>query len=207
MKRMNKKNRRYLSRTLVALLATCMWFSVPVQAKTKTKKKCAMCKYYAREGSEYCYKHTCHWPGGTDDKPACTEGVYNRKYCSKHTCKWIGCDEIVYYGTDVQACRYHYRKYEAMGSASKSSSSKSSTVTSSKSSSQSSSAKKCKYSGCKNYGVSYKKGYCNKHYRQLYETRDDYYDEDPESYYQDNKSQYQSRSEAYDDWEDEYEED
>ena len=71
----------------------------------------------------------------------------------------------------------------------------------------SSSAKKCKYSGCKNYGVSYKRGYCNKHYKQLYETRDDYYDEDPESYYQDNKSEYRSRSEAYDDWEDEYEED
>ncbi len=72
---------------------------------------------------------------------------------------------------------------------------------------QSSSSKTCIYPGCRNRSVSNKKGYCNKHYRQLYETRDDFYDEDPESYYQDNKSMYQSRSEAYDDWEDEYEED
>ena len=68
-------------------------------------------------------------------------------------------------------------------------------------------AKTCIYPGCRNYGVSYRKGYCNKHYEQLYGTRDDYYDEDPESYYQDNKSMYRSRSEAYEDWEDEYEED
>ncbi len=72
---------------------------------------------------------------------------------------------------------------------------------------QSSSVKACIYPGCRNQAVSNKRGYCNKHYRQLYETRDDFYDEDPESYYQDNKSMYKSRSEAYDDWEDEYEED
>ncbi len=70
-----------------------------------------------------------------------------------------------------------------------------------------SSSKTCIYPGCRNQGVSNRKGYCHKHYEQLYGKRDDFYDEDPESYYQDNKSMYRSRSEAYDDWEDEYEED
>ncbi len=73
--------------------------------------------------------------------------------------------------------------------------------------SKSSSGKVCIYPGCRNWGVSYNKGYCHKHYQQLYGTRDDFYDEDPESYYQDNGSLYGSRSEAYDEWEDEYEED
>lgn len=175
----------------VAVLAMCTLVSVPVQAKTKSKSKCAIChQYYAKEGSRYCHSHTCHWRG--KGNITCSEGIYTGKYCSKHICKEYNCDEPVYFDTDVQACRYHYKKYESQ--------------TTSKTSS-SSTAKTCKYPGCRNYGVSYKKGYCNKHYKQLYEKRDDYYDEDPESYYQDNKSMYKSRSEAYDDWEDEYEED
>lgn len=172
-----------------AVLAMCTLVSVPAQAKTKSK--CAICHhYYAKEGSRYCHSHTCHWRGKGDI--TCSEGIYTGKYCSKHICKEYNCDEPVYFDTDVQACRYHYKKYESQ--------------TTSKTSS-SSTAKTCKYPGCRNYGVSNKKGYCNKHYKQLYEKRDDYYDEDPESYYQDNKSMYKSRSEAYDDWEDEYEED
>lgn len=111
---------------------------------------------------------------------------------------------------EVEKQREEREQQEEEKSANKSGSASASAGSTSSSSSgktTSSSAKKCKYSGCKNYGVSYKRGYCNKHYEQLYGKRDDYYDEDPESYYQDNKSSYSSRSEAYDDWEDEYEED
>lgn len=69
----------------------------------------------------------------------------------------------------------------------------------------SSSSSVCKYPGCRNYGIYYRKGYCNKHYKQLYGSRDDYYDEDPDSYYSDNKDTYRSYDEAEDEWYDEYE--
>ncbi len=190
-----------------AVLAMCTLVSVPVQAKTTTRPKCAMCRNYAKDGSEYCYTHTCHWHGSNGS--SCNEGVAGRKYCSKHTCKKSGCDEVVYNNTDVQACRYHYEYFERVQAAGEKYGAKSSSSTSSASSASSSKSVRstCKYSGCRNYAVSNKKGYCNKHYEQLFEKRDNYYDEDPESYYQDNKSMYKSRSEAYDDWEDEYEED
>ncbi len=71
--------------------------------------------------------------------------------------------------------------------------------------SSSSSSSVCKYPGCRNYGIYYRKGYCNKHYKQLYGSRDDYYDEDPDSYYSDNKDTYRSYDEAEDEWYDEYE--
>ncbi len=175
--------------SLCIVMTVCVLFFVPAQAKTKTK--CAICHhYYVKEGSDYCHSHTCHWRGKST--VTCNEGIYKGKYCTKHICKEYKCDEPVYFDTDVQACRYHQKKYEALEG-------------SSKSNSASSTGKTCKYSGCRSYGVSYKKGYCNKHYKKLYETRDNFYDEDPESFYQDNKSTYKSRSEAYDDWEDEYE--
>lgn len=201
-----KNGRRGRVWALVVGLAACMLFSVSAQAGTKDGL-CKICNKKVNEYGIYCDDHTCRWSGCHKGVPVSHWG-----YCTRHRCQRKGCYEPVKDGSSVQACERHYEYYKAKlaetSSSSKTSGTKSTYSSSGKSSTQkSSSAKKCKYSGCKNWGVSYKRGYCNKHYKQLYETRDDYYDEDPESYYQDNKSQYQSRSEAYDDWEDEYEED
>jgi hypothetical protein len=217
---MLRKVYKYVTLT-VAVFAAGMIVPFSVLAVARTCRRCSNAVY---TGSNYCINHLCYYP-------ECKRPIYADGYdaCLYHTCREKGCKNVVMDESGAKACIEHYEKYKDLAgkggkivrisaettSAKKNSntSSSSSTKSSSKKSSgtktttSSSKAKRCKYSGCKNWGVTYKKGYCNKHYDQLYGKRDDYYDEDPESYYQDNKSQYRSRSEAYDDWEDEYEED
>jgi hypothetical protein len=223
--KMLRKGYKYVALT-VAVLATSMIMPFSAFAAART---CRLCTNSVATGSNYCTDHLCEYSG-------CKRPIYQDGYttCLYHTCREKGCNNVVTDESGAKACSEHYEKYKDLagtggkvfreilntssskkrsasakttGSSTSKKSSSSAKSSSSSSTKTSSTAKKCKYSGCKNWGVTYKKGYCNKHYDQLYGKRDDYYDEDPESYYQDNKSQYRSRSEAYDDWEDEYEED
>ncbi len=222
---MLRKVYKYVALTVAVLSASVI---IPFSALAATRT-CRLCSNPVATGSYYCTDHLCEYSG-------CKRPIYEDGYttCLYHTCRENGCNNVVKDESGAKACVEHYEKYkdmvgtggkvfrEILNSSSKKSETETKTtgsVTSKKSASStrsssssssaktSSTAKKCKYSGCKNWGVTYKKGYCNKHYDQLYGKRDDYYDEDPESYYQDNKSSYSSRSEAYDDWEDEYGED
>lgn len=213
---MLRKVYKYVALT-VAFLAISVIMPFSAFAATRT---CRLCSNDVYTGSNYCIKHLCEYAN-------CKRPIQGEGYttCLYHTCREKGCNNVVIDESGAKACVEHYEKYKDLAGkggkvfrvilnpSSKKSKTETKTTgsgTSKKSSSSAKSsltAKKCKYSGCKNWGVTYKKGYCNKHYDQLYGKRDDYYDEDPESYYQDNKSSYSSRSEAYDDWEDEYEED
>ncbi len=197
----------------LSLVIAAMVMLLPVSASAKTKRQtCEFCSRAARPDSQYCYTHTCHWRG--KGSLECKAGVAEGKYCAKHTCKKIGCSEPVYYDTDVQACRYHYKYYENLKSsknksaASSSSSSKSSSSSSGSKATSGTAAKSktCKYSGCRNAAVSNRNGYCNKHYEQS-KKKDDFYYDDFDSYYEDNKDLYDSVDEAHDEWEEEYGED
>lgn len=203
-----------MKRTIrLSLVIAAMVMLLPISASAKTKRQtCEFCSRAARPGSQYCYTHTCHWRG--KGSLECKAGVAEGKYCAKHTCKKIGCSEPVYYDTDVQACRYHYKYYENLKSSKNKSATSSSSSSKSSSSSSGSKAKSgtaaksktCKYSGCRNAAVSNRNGYCNKHYEQS-KKKDDFYYDDFDSYYEDNKDLYDSVDEAHDEWEEEYGED